>query len=132
MCRRKGKALTATESATTRDLSISVTDSAGGALVCVSGRVSVDSSPALRKELLAILGRQGLSTLTIDLAEATYIDCSGIATLVEALRLAHTRKTRLQLRGLHDAPRHLLEVTGLLGLFETNGRTSGSSVAKVP
>jgi anti-anti-sigma factor len=64
------------------------------------------------------------------LAEATYIDCAGIATLVEALKIAHTRKIRLQLRGLRDGPRHLLEVTGLLGLFEMNGRASGSSEAK--
>jgi anti-anti-sigma factor len=65
------------------------------------------------------------------LAEAPYIDCSGIATLVEAFRIALTRKTRLQLRGLHDRLRYLFEVTGLLSLFEMNGRTIGSSTSKV-
>ena len=69
-------------------------------------------------------------TLTIDLAKATYIDCAGIATLIEALKIAHSHKTRLQLRGLHDGPRHLLEVSGLLGLFETDGQASSSSVPK--
>jgi anti-anti-sigma factor len=126
----RSKALTTAKSNTTRDLSISVTDSEGGALVCVSGRISVDSSPALHNQLLEILGRQGLPTLTIDLAAATYIDCAGIATLVEALKIAHSHKTRLQLRGLRDGPRHLLEVTGLLGLFETNGQASDSSASK--
>jgi anti-anti-sigma factor len=95
----------------------------------VTGRVSVDSSPALRNQLLAIC-RQGLSTVTIDLAAATYIDCAGIATLVEALKIAHTRKTAFQMSGLRDGPRHLLEVTGLLGLFEMYGQASGSSVFK--
>ena len=123
--------MTTAKSNTTQDSSISVTDSEGGALVCVRGRISVDSSPALHNQLLEILGRQGLPTLTIDLAEATYIDCAGIATLVEALKIAHTRKVAFQLRGLRDGPRHLLEVTGLLGLFETYGQASGSSVAKV-
>ena len=123
--------MTTTESATTRDLSIHVNDSEGGAVVCLSGRVSIDSSPDLRERLHAVLKRQSLPALTIDLAELTYMDCSGVATLIEALRIARSRKTLLQLKGLRDRPRHLLEVTGLLRLFETNERTSGSSVSKV-
>jgi anti-sigma B factor antagonist len=120
-----------TESNAGRGLSISVNDTEGGALVCLSGRVSIDSSPDLRERLHAVLKRQSLPALTIDLAELTYMDCSGVATLIEALRIARSRKTLLQLRGLRDRPRHLLEVTGLLRLFETNERTSGSSVSKV-
>ena len=124
--------MTSTESTTTHDLSISVTDSEGGAVVCLSGRVSVDSSPDLRDQLLATLGRPSLPTLTIDMSKLTYIDCSGIATLIEALRIARQRHTKLQLRGVRDGPRHLLEVTGLLHLFDTNGETDHSPVPKVP
>jgi anti-anti-sigma factor len=97
----------------------------------LSGRVSVDSSPHLRERLQAVLQRQCLPALTIDLSELTYIDCSGVATLIEALRIAHRRKTLLQLSGLRDRPRYLLEVTGLLHLFETNGQASDSCVCKV-
>jgi len=124
--------LTTTDSAATRDLSISVTNTEAGARVCLSGRVSVDSSPELREQLHAALERQPLPTLTIDMSKLTYIDCSGIATLVEALRNARQRHTKLQLRGLRDGPRHLLEVTGLLHLFDTNGETDHSSLPKVP
>jgi len=123
--------LTTNKPTTTADLSISVTDSEGGALVRLSGRVSVDSSPDLRERLHAVLKRQSLLALTIDLSELTYIDCSGLATLIEALRIARRRKTQLHLRGLHDRPRYLLEVTGLLRLFETNGQASGSCVSEV-
>jgi len=124
--------VTSTESTAKRDLSIGVSDSEAGTVVCLSGRVSVDSSPELRDHLLATLGRPSLPTLTIDMSKLTYIDCSGIATLIEALRIAHKRKTALQLSGLHDGPRHLLEVTGLLHLFDTNGETDHSSLPKVP
>jgi anti-anti-sigma factor len=93
--------------------------------------VSVDSSPNLRERLHAVLKRPSLPALTIDLAELAYIDCSGVATLIEALRISRSRKTRLQLRGLRDRPRYLLEVTGLLRLFETTERTSESSASKV-
>ena len=120
-----------TESITTRDLSINVTDSEGGALVCLGGRVSVDSSPDLREQLHAVLKRPSLPAVTIDLADLTYLDCSGVATLIEALRIARSHKTLLQLRGLRDRPRHLLEVTGLLRLFETNERASDLSVSEV-
>jgi anti-sigma B factor antagonist len=124
--------VTSAESTTKRDLSIGVSDSGAGTVVRLSGRVSVDSSPDLRDQLLATLGRPSLPMLMIDMSKLTYIDCSGIATLIEALRIAHKRKTVLQLRGLHDGPRHLLEVTGLLHIFDTNGETDYSSVPKVP
>jgi anti-anti-sigma factor len=61
----------------------------------------------------------------------SYIDCSGIATLIEALRIARQRHTNLQVRGVRDGPRHLLEVTGLLHLFETGGGTDPSSISRV-
>jgi anti-anti-sigma regulatory factor len=54
------------------------------------------------------------------MADLVYLDFSGIATLIEALRIARRRNARLQLRGLHDGPRHLLEVAGLLPLFDTD------------
>ena len=122
----------ATESTTIEDLSIQVTHSDREAVISLSGRVTIDSSPVLRKQLLALLSRQSPPTLIVDLSELSYIDCSGIATLVEALRIAHQRHTNLQLRGLRDGPRHLLEVTGLLRLFDTNEEMEHSSVSKVP
>jgi len=124
--------LTTTESTTIQDLSIQVTNSDGEAVICLSGRVTIDSSPGLRKQLHALLSQQSPPTLIVDLSELSYIDCSGIATLVEALRNARQRHTKLQLRGLRDGPRHLLEVTGLLHLFDTNGETDHSSLPKVP
>jgi anti-sigma B factor antagonist len=115
---------------TTPTLGISVIDSEGDARVCLRGRLSFDSSPDLRDRLLELLHRQSLPVLTIDLAELTYMDCSGMATLVEALKIARARKTELLFRGLHDRLRYLLEVSGLLYLFQTNGRTNLSPVLK--
>jgi anti-sigma B factor antagonist len=122
----------ATESATIEDLSIQVTHSDREAVISLSGRVTIDSSPGLRKELHALLGQQSPPTLIVDLSELSYIDCSGIATLVEALRIARQSDTKLQLRGLRDGPRHLLEVTGLLHLFDTNGEMDHFPLSTVP
>ncbi len=102
-------------------LTISVTRIEGRALVSLHGRLTIDSSPELRNQLLAVLCGETLENLVIDLSEVPYVDLSGVATLLETLRLARGRNTGLQLRGLHDRPRYLLEVTGLLSLFETCG-----------
>ena len=103
-------------------LTISITRiEEGGVLVSLGGRLTIDSSPELRNQLLAVLYGETLKSLFIDLSDVPYMDLSGVATLLEALRIARSRKTGLQLRGLHDRPSYLLEVTGLLSLFETSG-----------
>jgi len=103
-------------------LTISITRiEEGGVLVSLGGRLTIDSSPELRNQLLAVLYGETLKSLVIDLADVPYVDLSGVATLLETLRIARSRKTGLQLRGLHDRPSYLLEVTGLLSLFETSG-----------
>ena len=102
-------------------LSIEESAEGDGVQLTVSGRITIDSSPGLRDRLLAILQQQTLSTLTIDLTAVPYIDSSGLATLVEALKIARANQTTLQLR-LHERPRYLMEVTGLLPHFEATGQ----------
>lgn len=110
-------------------LSIEVSAEEGGAVLTVDGRVTIDSSPALRDRLLAILRQEPLPVLTIDLTAAPYVDSSGLATLVEALKLARAVKTTLRLR-LHERPLYLLKVTGLLPLFDASPDATPSSVSK--
>ena|SRR5258708_7146935 len=112
-------------------LRTSVTRSETAVLLCLDGRLTIDSSPQLRDRMLAVLYETGLANLTLDLANVPHIDCAGIATLLEALKIARCRKIRLQLTGLHDRPRYLLEVTGLLSLFETSGLTNPPSTWRV-
>jgi len=112
-------------------LTISVTRiEEGGALVSLAGRLTIDSSPELRNQLLAVLYGETLKSLIIDLSEVPYVDLSGVATLLETLRVARGRNTNLLLQGLHDRPSYLLEVTGLLSLFETSG-IKARSIQKV-
>lgn len=113
------------------DFSTSVTGSGDSIVVLVTGRLTIDSSPTLRRELLRVLSGKPLKELTIDLAGVPYLDTSGIATLVEALKTACTTATVLRLQGLAERPRYLLEVTGMLALFETvASQESSASKAK--
>ena len=56
--------------------------------------------------------------MILNLTEVPYVDSSGIASLVEALQEAKRQDARLILVGLNDGPRHVLELTRLLNVFE--------------
>ncbi|MGA9352364.1 MAG: STAS domain-containing protein [Terriglobales bacterium] len=104
-------------------LEISVDQVEKDCKVLLNGRINVDSSPDLRDKLVAILSEVPLPlTVTVDLTGVSYIETSGIATLVEALRIAGHQKTRLHLQGLTGSVLRLFEVTGVLSLFELAGR----------
>ena len=108
------------ESTSTSHLAIAVDHNGMDTIVRLNGRIDVDSSPDVRECLLAtLLGKQLVQAVTVDLGDVTHIEASGIATLVEALKIAGHRQIRLHLQGLHGSVLRLFEVTGLLPLFET-------------
>jgi len=88
-----------------------------GALASLYGRIDIDSSPAVRDQLIALLHAPHKGTVSIDLLGVTHIDSSGVATLIEALKIARNCKTELRLQGLHDRLHRLFEATGILSLF---------------
>jgi anti-sigma B factor antagonist len=96
---------------------INIVASQHGALVSLKGRVDIDSSPVVRDQLIALLHAPHPRTVSVDLAGVTHIDSSGVATLIEALKIARNCKTELRLQGLHDRLHRLFEATGILSLF---------------
>ncbi len=112
------------------DLQIAVTQDDDRTVLSVSGRVSVDSSPMLRNRLLAALSSIATHSVVVDLTEAPYIDCSGIATLIEALKVARSRKVGLRVTGLQGRIKNLFEITGVLALFEGRSLAMGPSPSR--
>ena len=102
-----------------------------GSIVRLNGRVNIDSSPALRDQLLAMLQAEPPEAVIVDLTDVSYIDGSGIATLIEGLKIARQRQTTLCLQGLQGRLVHFFQVTGIATLFEKNGCGSISSEPKV-
>ena len=88
-----------------------------GASASLYGRIDIDSSPSVRDQLIALLHAPHPRTVSIDLSGVTHIDSSGVATLIEALKIARNCKTDLRLQGLHDRLHRLFEATGILSLF---------------
>ena len=56
------------------------------------------------------------------LSRRSYIETSGIATLIEALRIARHHQIGFCLQGLGGSVLRLFEVTSVLTLFDTAGR----------
>ena len=109
-------------------LGITVLQNDDEVLVRLNGRTTVDSSPDLRDRLRTLLSEEGLpETIVVDLAGVSYIETSGIATMIEALRIARHHQINFRLQGLSGAVLRLFEVTGVLALFEASG--SGQKVS---
>jgi anti-sigma B factor antagonist len=113
-------------------LEITVDNGEEGTLVRLRGRLGIESSPAFRDQLLTELRGQSPKAVVVDLTEVSYIDASGVATLVEGLKIARGRQNTLCLKGLQGRALRLFEVTGLLHLFETNDCRSASTPSRVP
>ena len=113
------------------DLEVTVDKGEDGALVHLRGRLGIDSSPDFRDQLLALLREQSTTAVVLDMTDLSYIDVSGLATLVEGLKVARNRQNTLCLKGLQGRALRLFEVTGLLHLFETNGCRPASTQARV-
>jgi anti-sigma B factor antagonist len=109
-------------------LKIAVDEVGKDAVVRLTGRVDVDSSPDLRDRLRTLLSENKLAqTIIIDLTGVSYIETSGIATLIEALRITRHHQTNFRLQGLSGAVLRLFEVTGVMALFEASN--SGQKVS---
>ena len=63
------------------------------------GRLSIDTSPALRDQLLAVLDGPSVQAVIVDLDAVSYIDASGIATLIEGLKIAQSGHNTLRIAG---------------------------------
>jgi anti-sigma B factor antagonist len=105
----------------TDNLEIAVDHVAEGVLVHLHGRLGIDSSPDLRAQLLITLKNDAPETVIVDLTEVSYIDTSGVATLLESLKIARSQHTTLCLKGLQGRVVRLFEATGLIHLFEADG-----------
>jgi anti-sigma B factor antagonist len=99
-----------------RHLKFSARSGLNAVIVDVVGQIDMGTSPALRKALLESL--TGADRVAINLTEVTYIDSSGIASLLEVLQGAQKAKKRIVLFGLTPAVLYVLQLTRLTGVFE--------------
>jgi len=87
-------------------------------VIDVRGHVDLLSSPKMRSAILEGINMKEVSRVAVNLSGVRYIDSSGIATLVEGLQLARSRKCSFVLFGLQQEAKEVLELARLDKIFE--------------
>jgi anti-sigma B factor antagonist len=85
------------------------------AVVALSGEVDLHYSPEARKQILALLNKN--NNVLVDLSDVSYIDSSGIASLVEGFQLARNKQLQFGLVGVSDAAHQVLQLARLDKVF---------------
>lgn len=96
-------------------MSFSLTTREGFSIVELTGDVDLSCSPAAREVILKSLAA-GQPTL-VDLSAVTYIDSSGVASLVEGYQVARRKQLEFGLLNVSDAVRSVLELAHLDQVF---------------
>lgn len=79
----------------------------------VDGEINISTSPELKKQF----EKKPSKKVVVNLERVTYIDSSGLATLVEMLKKTRSQGGALGLSGMSEKVKSLFEITKLDKLF---------------
>jgi anti-sigma B factor antagonist len=101
----------------TDKLKIQSRRAAGEIILELSGEIDLRTSPGLRASCLELLDEK-IARIVLDLTGVSYIDSSGVGTIVELKRKAMRNKSKVILVGLQPRVRSLFEITRLDKFFD--------------
>jgi anti-sigma B factor antagonist len=87
-------------------------------VVLLRGEVDAGVSLEVVRTLSRIID-DGVSRVTVDLTDVTFIDSAGMNALVRTHVHGNALGTRLRIRGATGTARRALEICGLIALLET-------------
>ncbi|MBT5366663.1 MAG: STAS domain-containing protein, partial [Nitrospinaceae bacterium] len=82
-------------------MEIETQDLGNGSLVRVSGEVDMSNSPTVRDSLMGLV-KDKVPAIVVDLEAVSYMDSSGIATLVEGLQETTSYGGKFRIAGLSE------------------------------
>jgi len=89
----------------------------GGRLLALTGEVDFSKAPELRQSLMDVISAESPRKLVIDMAGISYMDSSGVATLVEAMQAQRKGQRAMVLCGLQPRVRSVFEISRLDSVF---------------
>ena len=92
------------------------------ALIRLVGEIDMHTSPDVRNTLLPFFER-GMKGVVVDLAGVSYMDSSGIATMIEGLQWSSREGKRFILSELRDTVMDVFVLTNLKEAFEFSSET---------
>ena len=105
----------------TNEMGIETLQGPSESRISVTGRLVMESSPRFRASLMNAIRTATTAVLVIDLSALSYLDTSGVATLLEAARVASVQGVRLRVIGLTGEPRMLAQIAELDVIFRAYG-----------
>ena len=87
------------------------------AIVNVAGEIDLNTSSAFQQGLLGVLD-ESPRRIVVNLSGVSYMDSSGVASLVKLLSRVRRNGTSLRLCGLNERVRGVFEITRLDSVFE--------------
>ena len=104
-----------------------ITEQQGHTVVALEGEIDLEQAGAVRRALLDSL-KKGRNVL-VDLSKVTYIDSSGIASLVEGLQVARRQRSELALVAVNQRVRRVLELARLDKVFSIHADLAAATAA---
>ncbi len=101
-------------------IKISIRQEGSTTVLDLTGDITLFNSPEIRKALITELKEKRVSYLLVNMLAVPYIDSSGVASLVEGLKISRDLNSRFALYGLSKSARTVLELTHLLRVFEVH------------
>jgi len=101
-------------------IKISTRQQGAATILDLIGDITLFNSPEIRKALILELKEKRVPHLLINMVGVPYIDSSGVASLVEGLKISRDLNSRFALYGLSKSARTVLELTHLLKVFEVH------------
>ena len=98
-------------------MSVKVEEKNGLTVCGIDGEIDINTSPDIKKQFDKLLSRKTLK-IVINLSKVTYVDSSGLATLVEILKNMRSYGGRMRLSNMSSKIKSLFEITKLDKLFE--------------
>lgn len=93
------------------------TDDAAAVVIAVAGDLDIATADQLFREAHEVLRGSAPAQLVLDLSGVSFLDSSGIGTLVELRNVATDTGGTLTLRRPSERTRRLLEITALDSVF---------------
>lgn len=101
-------------------------------LLLLQGEVDLHDSPMVREQLRRLLIKKP-HRFYIDMSGVTYIDSSGLATLIEAMQRIHAYGGELALFGIRDSTMNIFRIARLDHVFRVfPDRTAADQGLKEP
>ena len=94
-------------------VSLSRCGQAGRQALRPTGDIDLATADTLRVALITTLSDETVDDLLVDLSDVTFLDCAGVAALLEGRRDAVRRSKAYDVDGAHGSVLRVLELTGV-------------------